>query len=193
MATLCRDGVSCTCINYRIHGNFHATKFLLYSMLTRFSRFYFRWPHILRFRGLHIPSFLLSSCDLLKTYRLIFCLTAMTDSVFFAVYHHALKTTCKCTISHGNVANCDVILPQSNRVGISWTLIFTFAKHNLADRRVPDVFIYVIFSKHVLSKNCTTFSNCCKPTNFRGLNFCCLVINREIREIYIPQKFQHIQ
>jgi len=46
----------------------------------------------------------------------------------------------------GNVANSDAILPQSNRVGVSWTPapIFTFAKHNLADRRVPDILIYVM-------------------------------------------------
>jgi len=37
-----------------------------------------------------------------------------------------------------------VILPQSNHVGISWTPIFTFAKHNLTDRRVPDILIYVM-------------------------------------------------
>jgi len=49
------------------------------------------------------------------------------------------------------------------------------------------------FSKHVLSKNCSTSSNCCKPTNFHRLNFRCLGINCEIREIYIPWKFQHIR
>jgi len=42
----------------------------------------------------------------------------------------------------GNMADSDAILPQSNCIGISWTPIFTFAKHNLADRRVPDILIY---------------------------------------------------
>jgi len=126
---------------YHIRGNFCGTKFSLYSMLTQFSRFYFRLPHILRFHGLHIPSFSLFLRMLLKTYCLIFCLTVMTDSVCLAAYHHALKIACKCTILHGNVANCDAILPQSNCVGISWILIFTFAKHNLTDRG-SQIFLY---------------------------------------------------
>jgi len=42
---------------YRICGIFYGTKFLLYSMLTRFSLLYFREPHILSFHGSHIPNF----------------------------------------------------------------------------------------------------------------------------------------
>jgi len=46
----------------------------------------------------------------------------------------------------------------------------------------------------VLSKNCITLTgNCCKPTNFRGLNFRYLGIDREIREIYMPRKFPRIR
>jgi len=57
---------------------------------------------------------------------------------------------CKCTNRTGNVANSDAILLQSNCVGISWTPIFTFVKHNLADRRVPDILIYLMTTLQLL-------------------------------------------
>ena len=68
----------------------------------------------------------------------------MTDSVCLAVYHHALKQRANARYRTGNVANSDVILPNSNRVGISWIPIFMFTKHNLADRRVSDILICMI-------------------------------------------------
>jgi len=134
----------------------------------------------------------------------------MTDSVCLAAYYYALKTmctrTCKCTNHTGNVTNGDAILLQRNRVGISWT-IFTFANWDtISLTGGSQISLYTwwpccnclawraqsSFSKHVLSKNCSTFSNCCKPTNFCRLNFRCLGINRKIHKIYIPQKFQRI-
>jgi len=131
----------------------------------------------------------------------------MTDSVCLAVYHHALKTTCtwmcKCTNHTGNVANSDAILPQINRIGI-FGLLFSHLQNTISLTGGSQISLYtwwphcnclewraqLSFSKHMLSKNCSALSNCCKPTNFRGLNFCCLEINCEI---YIPQKFQCIQ
>jgi len=131
------------CTLYHIRGNFHGTKFLLYSMLTRFLQLYFRWPHILSFRGSHIPSF----CACCQRFNALFSASpGMTDSVCLAAYHHTLKTTCiwtcKCTNRTWKVANSYAILLQSNRVGIFWIPIFTFAKHNLADRRIPDPYSY---------------------------------------------------
>jgi len=49
-----------------------------------------------------------------------------------------------------NVANSDAILLQSNREGISWTPIFMFIKHNLTNRRVPDILIYVMTTLQLL-------------------------------------------
>jgi len=42
------------------------------------------------------------------------------------------------------VASSDAVLLQSNHVGITWIPIFTFANHNLADGRVPNILVYVI-------------------------------------------------
>ena len=51
------------------------------------------------------------------------------------------------------MANSDAILSQSNRIGISWIPIFMFAKHSLADRRVPDILIYMITMLQLLRED----------------------------------------
>ena len=43
------------------------------------------------------------------------------------------------------------------------------------------------------SKNWISYSDCCKPTKFRGLNFRSNRIYRKICEIYIPWKFPRIR
>jgi len=142
-----------------MHGNFRGTNFSLCSMITQFSQLYFHWPHILSFCG----SYILSFCVYCQSLRALFSASPEWDLVCLAAYHYVLKTmctqTCKCTNCMGNMSNSDAILPQSNRVGISWTPIFTFAKHNLTDRRVPDILIYVMTTLqlvfHWYTKNLT--------------------------------------